>query len=91
MFFVVTGGRSWSFKTLNLEVFKTKLETLFVYISTTLCTDSVVAYASLDQIWRINSIRVIQNLQFFEKVSKTNVKNLLSYISINLSYGIKVY
>jgi len=29
--FVVTGGRSWSFKNLNFEVFKTKLENLFVY------------------------------------------------------------
>jgi len=47
---VVTGGRSWSFKTLNFEV-KTKLEKLSVFISITLCTDSVVTYASLDQIW----------------------------------------
>jgi len=48
--FVVTGGRIWSFQTLNFELFKTKQEQLFVYISITLCTDTVVTYASLDQI-----------------------------------------
>ena len=48
--FVVTGGRSWSFKTLNLEVFKTEQEKLFILISITLCADSVATYASLGQI-----------------------------------------
>jgi len=28
--FVVTGGRSWSLKTLNFEIFMTKQEELFV-------------------------------------------------------------
>jgi len=64
---VVTGGRSWSFKTLNFEVFKTKLEKSFVYIFITLCTNSVVTYASLDQIWCLNSIWVIINLHFFKE------------------------
>ena len=32
--FVITGGRSWRFlQTLNLEVFKTEKERLFVFIS----------------------------------------------------------
>ena len=48
--FVVTGGRSWSFQTLNLEVFKTEQEKVFVLISITLCADSVATDASLDQI-----------------------------------------
>ena len=30
--FVVTGGKSWSFHTPNLEVFKTKQENLFVLL-----------------------------------------------------------
>ena len=47
---VVTGGRSWSFQKLNLELFKTKQEKLFVLISITLCADSVATYACLDQI-----------------------------------------
>ena len=37
-------------QTLNLEVFKTEQENLFVLISITLCADSVATYASLDQI-----------------------------------------
>ena len=45
--FVVTGGRSWSFQTPNMEVYKTKQEKLFVLISIILCTDSVATYASL--------------------------------------------
>ena len=48
--FVVTGGRSWSFQTPNLEVFTTEQEKLFVLISIILCADSVATYASLDQI-----------------------------------------
>ena len=48
--FVVTGGRSWSFQTPNMEVYKTKQEKLFVLMSTILCADSVATYASLDQI-----------------------------------------
>ena len=48
VYFVVTGGRSWSFQTLNLEVFKTEQEKLFVLISIILCADSVVTYASLN-------------------------------------------
>jgi len=51
---VVTGGRSWTFKTLNFEVFKTKLEIFLVYIPKTLCTDSVVTYASLDQAFELS-------------------------------------
>jgi len=79
-------GRCWSFKTLNFEVFKTKREKLFLYISITLCTDTVVTYASLDQILCINSIWVVQNLQLYEKVFKTKLNNILSYISIYFSY-----
>ena len=48
--FVVTGGRSWSFQSLNLEVFKTEQKKLFVIISTILCADSLATYVSLDQI-----------------------------------------
>ena len=48
--FVVTGGRSWSFQTPNLGVFKTEQEKLFVLISTILCADGVATYVSLDQI-----------------------------------------
>jgi len=40
------------------EIFKTKLEKLFVCISITLC---VVTYASLDQVRCLNSIWVIQS------------------------------
>ena len=47
--FLVTGGRSWSFQTLNLEVLKTEQEKLFVLISITSCTDSVATYACTDQ------------------------------------------
>ena len=47
--FVVTGGRSWSFETPNLEMFKTEREKLFVHISIILCADGVVTYESLDQ------------------------------------------
>ena len=44
--FVVTGGRSWSFKTPNyLIVFKTEQEILF-FISIFLCADSVATYFS---------------------------------------------
>ena len=50
VFFVVTGSRSWSFQTPNLEVFKTEQEKLFVLISIILCADSVVIYGSLDPI-----------------------------------------
>ena len=32
----------WSLQTLNLEVFKTELENVFVFISITLCADSVI-------------------------------------------------
>ena len=39
--FVVTGGRSWSFQTQNLEVFKREQEKLFVLITIILCADSV--------------------------------------------------
>jgi len=46
--FVVTGGRSQIFKILNFVAFKTKQKKSFVYISITLCTDSVVTYAALD-------------------------------------------
>ena len=46
--FGVTGGRYWSFQTLNLEVFKTEQEKLFVLISIILCAESVATYASLD-------------------------------------------
>ena len=42
--FVVTGGRSWSFQTPNLEDFKTEQEKLFVLISITLCANSVATY-----------------------------------------------
>ena len=45
--FVVTSGRSWSFKILNLEVFKTEQEKLFVLISIILCADSIATYAYL--------------------------------------------
>ena len=45
--FVVTGGRSWSFQTPNLDIFKTEQEKLFVLISIILCADSVATYASL--------------------------------------------
>ena len=48
--FVVTGDRSWSCQTLNLEEVKTEQEKLFVLISIILCADSVATYASLDQI-----------------------------------------
>ena len=48
--FVVTGGRSWSFQTPNLEVFKTEQEKLLVLISMILCADSVATSVSLDQI-----------------------------------------
>ena len=47
---VFCGYRSWSFQTLNLEVFKTEQEKLFVLISITMCADSAATYASLDQI-----------------------------------------
>ena len=40
--FVITGGRSWSFQTPNLEVFKTKQEKLFGLISIILCADSSI-------------------------------------------------
>ena len=50
VYFVVTGGRSWSFQTSNLDVFKTEQEKLFVLISIILCADSVETYASLDQV-----------------------------------------
>ena len=48
--FAVIGGRSWSFQTLNLGVFKTERDKLFVLISMILCADSVATYASLNQI-----------------------------------------
>ena len=48
--FVVAGGRSWSFQTPNLEVFKTEQEKIFVLISIILCADSVASYAPVDQI-----------------------------------------
>ena len=79
--FVVTGGRSLSFQTLNLEVFKTEQEKLFVLISIILCADSVATYASIDQILlRICEWSKIYN--FIKKVFKTKLKNLLSYVSI---------
>ena len=46
--FVVTGGKSWSLQTPNLEVFKTEQEKLFLLISIILCADSVATYASLN-------------------------------------------
>jgi len=64
--FVVTRG-SWSFKTMNFEVFKTKHKELLVSISSTLFTDTRVTYASIDQLLCFNSIYVVQNLQFYEK------------------------
>ena len=45
--FVVTGGRSWSFQTPNLEVFKTEQEKLSVLISIIWCADSVAIYTLL--------------------------------------------
>ena len=42
--FVVTGGRSWSFHTPNLQ------EKLSVLIFIIVCADSVATYASLNQI-----------------------------------------
>ena len=42
--FVVTGGRSWTLQTLNLDVFKTEQEKLFVLIFITLC--DIGSYAS---------------------------------------------
>ena len=54
MYFVVTGGRTWSFHTLNLEVFKTEQEQIFVLVFITLCADSVATYASLDKIMCFN-------------------------------------
>jgi len=53
--FVVTDGRSWSFQTLSFELFKTKQEKLFVYISIILFNDSVTN-AYLDQILCLNNI-----------------------------------
>ena len=61
--FVVTGGRSWSFQTPNLEVFKTEQEKLFVLISIILCADSVATYASLDQILCLRNMQMVKNLQ----------------------------
>ena len=54
--FVVTGGRSWSFLTPNLDVFKTEQDKLFVLISIILCADRVATYASLDQIWCLKNM-----------------------------------
>ena len=54
--FVVAGGRSWSFQTPNLEVFKTEQEKIFVLISIILCADSVASYAPLDQILRLKNM-----------------------------------
>ena len=35
-------GAVWSLQTLNLEVFETELEKVFVLVSITLCADSVM-------------------------------------------------
>ena len=42
-----SSGRSWSFQTLNLEVFKRTREIICPFI--TMCADSVAMYASIDQ------------------------------------------
>ena len=42
--FVVTGGRGWSFQTLNLEVFKTEQENC---LSLSQCADSVASHQIL--------------------------------------------
>ena len=55
-FWVTAGGRSWSFHTLNLEMFKIEQKKLFVLISITSCTDSVATYACTDQVLCINII-----------------------------------
>ena len=41
MSFVVTGGRSWSFQTPNLDAFKTEQKNLFVLISLIMCADII--------------------------------------------------
>ena len=63
---MVTRGRSWSFQTPNLEVFKTEQEK-FVLISIILCADSVATYASLDQILCLRNMIMVRNLQFYKK------------------------
>ena len=57
--FLVTGGRSWSFQTLNLDVFKTEQDKLFVFISITSCTNNVATYACTDQVLCLNIIRMV--------------------------------
>ena len=71
---MVTGGRSWSFQTLNLKVFKTEEEKLYVLISITLCADNVATFKTT-RIWKFKCLKL---------------KNLLNYISINLTYHIRI-
>ena len=52
--FVVTGGRSWTFQTLNLVVFKTKQEILFILTSINLCADIAETCGSLDNFLHLN-------------------------------------
>ena len=83
--FEVTGSRSWSFQTPNLEVFKPEQEKLFVLISIILCADSVATYASLDQILKClrRNLRlcfISVNLTYDIKVVKINIYNFGSYI-----------
>ena len=71
---MVTGGRSLSL-TLNLQVFKTEQEKLFVLISIILCADSVAADASLDEFWslRICEWSVIYNFINKKKFLRQNL------------------
>jgi len=53
-----------------------KLEKLFVYISITLCTDSVVTYASLDKIMCLTVFGLSKMYTFIKKKKfKTKLKN----------------
>jgi len=84
--FVDTSGRSWSFQTRKLEVLRPNRRNYFsICISMILCTDCVVKYVSLDQIFHVNNVEWFEIYNFINEMFKTEFKNLLSFISINLS------
>jgi len=71
-----------------LELLKTKQKNICLYLYN-FCTDSVVTYTSIDKILCLNSISGPELTILWKKMFKGKKK--LSYISINLSYNIKVY
>ncbi len=89
--FVVIGDGTGSFKTVNLEVFKLKKEKLFVLISITWYTDTLIPEVSYEP--NFVGTRNL-NLEIFKilrkKVFKPGFLNLLSYISKILTHDVKL-